>query len=395
MAFSPKPHRKSVSLAVSLCFLLFLFPLEAVTLLVGTTLLLFWLTREPAEQDRTRGIVYGLVLCAVVLGTLSGFFHQEASDHPAFTRQAHFLVYFMVLYVKRACWVGYECWALGRSLGLADTLRYFLGLPFLICKSAVFSPSHYSEGHGMGGALCRRGVRTICLALLHLGAYVGFSLVSVRLVVNAGLIDELDRLSWGTVFFAVLANYLALYLFRYGWEQLSVGAARVLGHTVDDNYQNPLAARDYAEFWRRWNVHFRDLVMRLFYFPSVLYLQRRFPGRRALVVVMACSFTFLGHGMFMLWVRGAWLGFSDAPMWVELVEALCIYEVIETVFVSAALLTRNPERRKRWGRWGLWAGIGATYLVRSLAVLFFLRRGVHLGDVADLFFTLIGVNHGG
>jgi len=94
----------------------------------------------------------------------------------------------------------------------------------------------------------------------------------------------------------------------------------------------------------------------------------------------------------MLWARGILISTLDLGTWTQMIIALGIYEVFETVLVSVTLLTQNLERRRRWGRPYLWFGIALTYHLRAAMVVLILRNEMTLGDVGALFGRLFGVS---
>jgi D-alanyl-lipoteichoic acid acyltransferase DltB (MBOAT superfamily) len=54
-----------------------------------------------------------------------------------------------------------------------------------------------------------------------------------------------------------------------------VGMVRVLGIDLGPSFDQPLRSASVLEWWRRWNTHFRDLLVELFYYPVVMRLRRR------------------------------------------------------------------------------------------------------------------------
>ncbi len=68
-----------------------------------------------------------------------------------------------------------------------------------------------------------------------------------------------------------------------------VGLVRVLGIDLGPSFDRPALARSVTEWWRRWNTHFRDLLVDLFYLPVVMRHRRR-PVRG---IVAGCASVFL------------------------------------------------------------------------------------------------------
>ena len=270
-------------------------------------------------------------------------------------------------------------------LSRSNTIVYLFSLPFLLGKAAVFSPNHMFSRELTDDSRTSfiSGMLAVLKAIAHL---IGFAIIAGWAghgLVSGKLISGLDNVTPTVAYGAVVLNYLAVYLFRYGWEQLSVGGARLLGYAVDDNYQSPLLARDYADFWRRWNIHFRELVVRIFYFPTALKLHRS-GYSRVVTVAVSCVVTFVGHGFFMLWTRGILISHTNSTRWVEVLLGLLIYEVFEALLVTLSLLTQNKKRRQKFGRIGLWFGIVVTFNLRAWLVLLILRHDIDLTGLTAL-----------
>ncbi len=387
-----KRLRRGLLLVSSLAFAgLFLEP-RVVVFLLASTLLVHQVSATPLLSDAARlpvGAVLlgGVVLPAIFLGGLVRFEDDKLAGGAKVT------AFLLVIFFKKAVYFLFER-STGREPGsLGDALVYFLSLPFLLGKAVVPAPSHFHARYKDEVSLAdvASGARTMGLALLHLAGFLLLVASPAMLIVSHRLVNALDELTWGTVYAAVALNYAGIYLFRYGWEQLAVGGARMLGIAIDDNYANPLAARDYADFWRRWNMHFREMVVRIFYYPTVLKLNRSRPGHKATAVLIACFVTFAGHGVFMVLARGILIPLSDSEGWMKVMVTLAIYEVFQAVLVAATLLLQDKRRRRRWGRPGLWLGIFLTFHLRALLVMLILRRGVDLGGLVAILGKLVGL----
>jgi len=391
-AVLPERFRRIVLLASSGTFLFYALDPEIAGFCVAFATVFHALTSTDLLPAKAR-VPAGAALIAGVLvpvGLSELFLERPGGELPMVLKIDAF---FLVIFAKKLVSVLMEIVARKRPPSRFEIFLYLFSLPFLLGKAAVFSPSHMAdrEGRESRARALASGLVTLLKAAAHLTVLALLAWMPVRVLVTGELAGTLESLSWWAIYGAVLANYLLLYLFRYGTEQLSVGAARMLGYAVDDNYQRPLLARDYAAFWRRWNVHFRELVVRIFYFPTLLALHRR-GWSKAATVTMACTVTFAGHGLFMLWARGILISTLDLGTWTQMIIALGIYEVFETVLVSVTLLTQNLERRRRWGRPYLWFGIALTYHLRAAMVVLILRNEMTLGDVGALFGRLFGVS---
>lgn len=66
------------------------------------------------------------------------------------------------------------------------------------------------------------------------------------------------------LFVGIIAYYLFLYCNFSGFCDMAVGAAGLMGISVEENFNNPFAARNMRDFWNRWHItlgmYMRDVV---------------------------------------------------------------------------------------------------------------------------------------
>ena len=207
---------------------------------------------------------------------------------------------------------------------------YMLGLP----KLAVVT----SGVAALDPAVQRSGLRWL--------AY-GLALLTLMVVLNATgleprqlLIDALRDRTWA------LAAPLSLlyYPFQVVVENLAAGAllvglARSFGVAMGPAFDAPLLARSVSDWWRRYNTHFRDLLIALFWYPVAL----RFRRRPVLAAYLGCAAVFLIGSVPLHWPRPAvQFGTLSWSAWGTLVES-----VIMTVVVGTALALEASRRKRR------------------------------------------------
>lgn len=78
-----------------------------------------------------------------------------------------------------------------------------------------------------------------------------------------------------------------------------IGMVRVLGIDLGPSFNRPLLSRSVTEWWQRWNTHFRDLLVAIFYYPVVLR-HRRTPVR---ATVLGCAAVFLVGSVLFHWPK--------------------------------------------------------------------------------------------
>ena len=106
----------------------------------------------------------------------------------------------------------------------------------------------------------------------------------------------------GVIALAAVCYTVQLYMDFSGCCDIALGAARILGYDLIENFQSPFEARTFNDFWRRWHItlstFFRDYV----YIP--LGGNRRGRARQVLNLFIVWALTGLWHGAswnFVLW----------------------------------------------------------------------------------------------
>lgn len=386
---APVRYRKPLLLVASLAFgWLFLDPVIALVVL-GVTLALFVISRW-LPPGRPRVLAAAALLAFVFLP----FCFSGIPIERALIRSQGWpgqLVLLMVFF-KRAIYFAYELHhGRIRRPSLVDFLVSFISLPFLLGRAPVVAYTHLHDRYRPVDAKALwSGSRTVLFALLHLAALGLLAGRFIHVPMDAPLAHAAVHMPWAELAMVLGLNYLAFYLFRYSHEQISVGAARLLGFAIDDNYANPLASTDYADFWRRWNIHFRQMLVSMFYYPVALRLSRRFPRRKKLNVIGACIAVFTVHGLFMLYTMGMFIPLGQTRRWGDLALSLLLYELLQVVLTAGSLLLLG--RAHRTGRWrwiGVPLGISVTFVLRALMLLLIWRRSMGLPAAAVVFLALM------
>lgn len=103
--------------------------------------------------------------------------------------------------------------------------------------------------------------------------------------------------SSGMLVFATVLFAVQIYCDFGGYSHIAIGAAKVLGIRLMDNFRQPYFAADCREFWRRWHISLSSWFRDYLYFP--LGGSRGSRGRTAVNLMI----TFLVSG---LWHGAAW-----------------------------------------------------------------------------------------
>ncbi|MBV6396601.1 MAG: hypothetical protein HFACDABA_02201 [Anaerolineales bacterium] len=107
-----------------------------------------------------------------------------------------------------------------------------------------------------------------------------------------------------TLFYTVIVFAFALYADFSGYSDIAVGAARMFGIKLTQNFSRPYAARSISEFWQRWHISLSNWLRDYIFFPVRRFLLRKW-GRRAplAATILPPIVTMLASG---LWHGSGW-----------------------------------------------------------------------------------------
>ena len=94
--------------------------------------------------------------------------------------------------------------------------------------------------------------------------------------------------------FVFLAYPLQLYFDFAGYSDMAIGAARMLGYTLQENFKAPYLAASFGEFWGRWHIGLSSWLRDYLYFP--LGGSRKGEARTLLNLMAVFLFSGIWHG---------------------------------------------------------------------------------------------------
>lgn len=107
-----------------------------------------------------------------------------------------------------------------------------------------------------------------------------------------------------TLFYTVIVYAFALYADFSGYSDIAVGAARMFGIKLTQNFSHPYAARSISEFWQRWHISLSNWLRDYIFFPVRRFLLRKWGKRAPLAaVILPPIVTMLASG---LWHGSGW-----------------------------------------------------------------------------------------
>ena len=177
----------------------------------------------------------------------------------------------------------------------ADVLHYFVYLPTVTCGPIM----RWREYRACGtreptAADIDRGLRRIITGLFK-------KIVLVRAL--AGVTGPLVTTSgpWGPLVHAPLV-LMMMYLDFSGYSDMAIGAARLFGHEVPENFKRSFSATSMSHFWRGWHATLGDWLREHIFVPLGGMTARR--ERLVLLLLVVMLFCGLWHALelrFLIW----------------------------------------------------------------------------------------------
>ena len=260
-----------------------------------------------------------------------------------------------------------------KGVGYGRYLLYLIAVPLSAVKAEPvgFLALHRGLRSAVDPDLMRRGVAQMALGLAYLTSReIGLRwgiLVSGRAVAAAA--DDLNAL---TVLVGAHLGLLEFFLSVAGHIHLGIGMLRVLGFDIMPGSDAPYASRNVLDWWRRWNVWFRDWLLALGYYPVVMRLKRR----PYVAVAVAGAFVFLLSGFAHAMLHT--LRNPRAATW-ELVVGTHLTFVAQGALVVVWMMREAVQVRRRGAR-----RAGAAAAATPPAPWAFLRRFVFAAVTATV-----------
>ena len=127
-----------------------------------------------------------------------------------------------------------------------------------------------------------------------------------------------DATSAGATWAFLLLSVLSGYLDFSGYSDIAIGASRLFGLRIIENFNYPFLATNLGEFWRRWHMSLVNWCRGYIYMPLVGLTRNPY-------VTVTVTFTLIGlwHAGSLLWITwGLWHGLGQVGMqkWVRFAQ---------------------------------------------------------------------------
>ncbi|MEO8355672.1 MAG: MBOAT family O-acyltransferase [Chloroflexota bacterium] len=132
-----------------------------------------------------------------------------------------------------------------------------------------------------------------------------------KLVIADRLALLVDTVYGDPTAYTGMALILATYAFAFqiycdfsGYADIAIGAARVMGFQLTENFQQPYYAQSIPDFWRRWHISLYNWLRDYIFYPiQRALLRRKFSSRSLVAMIIPPMITMLASG---LWHGDNW-----------------------------------------------------------------------------------------
>ncbi len=250
---------------------------------------------------------------------------------------------------------------------ISARLAYFFMLPnacfplYPVVDYRAFLRSHYK-----GDALdtYQTGVKWMLRGVTHLLFY--------RLIYQTFTDTPADVEGLGDVVVYMLSTYL-LYLRISGLFHLIVGILCLFGFSLPETHHLYYLASSFNDFWRRINIYWKDFMMKLFYYPTLMRARKLGPTMGMVIATIVVFFgTWILHAYQWFWLRGTFpITAVDSVFWGLLGVLVVINSIYQAKFPKKGTLGKPKWSTKKaaihslkvvamfsfmTALWALWSG---------------------------------------
>jgi alginate O-acetyltransferase complex protein AlgI len=215
----------------------------------------------PAIAARDRRAVGALLAMLVLLaGPLIFFKFTSTLDAPLAGIPAWVVPLGMSYYVFRLIQVAVDAYRTGRHpASAADFFSYaFLFTIFAAGPIQRYEPFLEGRTKHFDVTLLMEGVMRIAVGLIKQGFFY-YALLGLRedafgWQTPREMMAGIGGLGTGELWLLLVFTYLGAYLNLSAYTDIAIGASRLFGFRITENFAYPVAATSLDDFWRRWHI---------------------------------------------------------------------------------------------------------------------------------------------
>ncbi len=193
------------------------------------------------------------------------------------------------------------------------------------------------------------------------------------------------EVSTASVLLTTLLDLVRYMMFFAGVFHFKVGVWRICGYQVDPFYNRPWLATNLMTFWTRFAFHYREFLVRIFYYPVFFRYFKAHTNLRIFVASMAAAA--LGNLIWHASERTFMHGMEAHSVKYTLGTWPYFFFLGLGIAVSQIYLLRRRSRRKPWtrDRWFVADLVAAYVTLQYFALIHIFARPAPGSTVEDLF----------
>ena len=157
-------------------------------------------------------------------------------------------------------------------------------------------------------------------------------------VVDNEMIHIRPELAWATM--AIFA--LQIFFDFSGYTDMAIGAGKMMGFDLPENFNYPYVSRSISDFWRRWHMTFANWIRDYIFTP--LAFQMRYWGKAGIFIALMVTFMVCGmwHGPtwnYLIWgvIQGLFLGLEELFL-LKFLKKLKGFAILYSLFIIITCL---------------------------------------------------------
>src|SRR5262249_7339731 len=186
-------------------------------------------------------------------------------------------------------------------LSSIDYARYYFFFPTYFSGPVMTPQDYLAQAPSFGGDNVVSGLARMALGAVKIVTSLWLA-AAMPLISLTGMSDVIQMNSAAWAWLYAFAAGAWLFLDFSGFSDVAIGAGRFGNITVPENFNNPFAATDITDFWRRWHMTLAAWLRACIFTPLVRALGYRLGAEHVTLVVLPPLITMI--------VCGLWHGFS-------------------------------------------------------------------------------------
>lgn len=300
----PARFRLSFLAVASYLYIASLQPIVATTLIAWVLLFFYAAPHAMAEKRYNKLVFYGLFLVILsyliiekYLPTLAMRFSEAASDHPIviplgvsyFTfKLIHYLIEVARGNIQDRSVSTFFCYIFLFPIFTAGPIERFDHF------RANIEPSWNSDSTIIGLTRIFQGLAKVTIISL-MTKYHSEALTEY--IPSKSALNDIAALSTWQMWAYVIFTYLLAYLDFSAYSDIAIGASRLFGLTIMENFRWPILATNISDFWKRWHMTLANWCQSYVYLPIIGYTRSPYLASYGTFITMG-----LWHGATPSWV---------------------------------------------------------------------------------------------